>query len=75
MAAVQQSFGTSRAENLGAFSKNAIPTATTLSTMFGGKDDFKDIMGLVVGFGQATNDPTHERTRTARHCTYSTGAR
>lgn len=65
MAAVQQSFGTSRAENLGAFSKAMVPTVADLSAQGGGKDSFRDLMGLVVGFGQRTNDPTGDRTRTA----------
>lgn len=64
-AAVQQSFGTSRAENVGAFSKAVVPTVTDLAAQGGGKDSFRDLMGLVVGFGQRTNDPTGDRTRTA----------
>lgn len=65
MAAVQQSFGTSRSENLGAFSKSVVPTVSDLAAQGGGKDSFKDLMGLAVGFGQRTNDPTGDRTRTA----------
>lgn len=65
VAAVQQSFGTSRAENLGAFSKAVVPTVTDLAAQGGGKDSFRDLMGLTVGFGQRTNDPTGDRTRTA----------
>jgi hypothetical protein len=64
MAAVQQSFTTSRAENLQAFAKNVIPTVVALRQMGGGKDSFEDLMGLSVGFGLATNDPTGERGRT-----------
>jgi hypothetical protein len=61
MAAVQQSFTTSRAESLSSFSKNVVPTAVSLHQMGRGKDSFEDLMSLSVGFGQAMNDPTGEK--------------
>jgi hypothetical protein len=65
MAAVQQSFTTSRAESLSSFSKNVVPTAVSLHQMGRGKDSFEDLMSLSVGFGQAMNDPTGEKGRTS----------
>jgi hypothetical protein len=65
MAAVQQSFTTSRAESLSSFSKNVVPTAVSLHQMGRGKDSFEDLMSLAVGFGQGMNDPTGEKSRTS----------
>jgi hypothetical protein len=65
MAAVQQSFTTSRAENLATYSKNVVPTIVGLHQMGRGKDSYEDLASLAVGFGQAMNDPTGEKSRTS----------